>query len=192
MPSSTYLVLNEAVKHILKINPRSVLDVGIGFGKYGFLVREYIECWQDRVLPEQWAVELEGVEIFKPYTEIPHNQSIYDKIHVGNASDVCFNLFDIKSYDLIICMDVIEHMDKDNGMNLAESMIENCTKGCIINVPTGNWLNNKVVANNPAEEHQAIWETKDLQQLSLLTGTPLIKYEWQQNGRTGCMGVFRK
>ena len=95
-------------------------------------------------------------------------------------------------YDLIICMDVIEHLEKEKGMYLAQEIILNSDKGAIINVPTGNWLNNKVVANNPAEAHQAIWEERDLEYLSQLTRNTLTKFDWKQNGRTGCMGVFKK
>ena len=47
MPSSHYFQLNEIVDLIALTNPVKVLDIGVGFGKYGFLAREYLELWKD-------------------------------------------------------------------------------------------------------------------------------------------------
>jgi hypothetical protein len=189
MPSSTYHIINQTVEQILKFNPTSVLDIGIGFGKYGFLCREYLECWKDRVFPNQWQVKIDGIEIYKPYTELIHNEKIYDKIYIG---DVTEKIKEVGHYDLIIAMDVIEHLEKIVGIDLGREIIRKANKGVIINVPTGNWLNNVVVANNPNEAHQAIWEERDLEFLAQEVGVKLEKYSWAQNNRTGCMGVFKK
>lgn len=192
MPSSTYFILNDAVREILKMKPKSVLDVGIGFGKYGFLCREYLECWNDRVFPEQWQTKIVGIEIFEPYTKLAHNQVIYDKIYAQPAGEIIPEIFDYENFDLVICMDVIEHLKKEDGIFLGQDMINGAQKGVIINVPTGNWLHNVVVANNPAEEHQAIWEESDLDALAEKCNVKLDKYPWKQGSRGGCMGVFKK
>jgi hypothetical protein len=45
MPTSHPSQLNEILEVVLKTRPRSVIDVGVGFGKYGVLCREYLEFW---------------------------------------------------------------------------------------------------------------------------------------------------
>ena len=189
MPSSTYHTLNVAVQNILKVQPQSVLDIGVGFGKWGFLVREYIETWNDRVFPDQWTCKINGLEIFEPYTKLPHVVALYDKITIGNASET------IKSelfYDLIIAMDIVEHLPKDEGMGLCTEMLKRFNKACMINVPTGDWMNNVVIAGNEAEAHQAIWEEIDLKNLALQNDLKVELFPWKQNSRTGCLAVYKK
>jgi len=189
MPSSTYHTLNKAVENILKIQPKTILDIGVGFGKWGFLCREYLETWNNRVFPDQWTCKIDGVEIFEPYTKIPHVQSLYDEIFIGNAYEIIHTL---PNYDLIIAMDIVEHLNKQDGIELCEDMLFLFTKACMINVPTGDWLNNVVIADNPAEEHQAIWEKEDLEELAKTTSTKVELIEWKQGNRTGCLGIFKK
>jgi hypothetical protein len=42
MPTSHPHQLNQIVELIMLTDPHSLLDVGIGFGKYGVLAREYL------------------------------------------------------------------------------------------------------------------------------------------------------
>ena len=188
MPSSTYKIINQTVENVLKINPSSILDIGIGFGKYGFLCREYLECWNDRTFPNQWKVKIDGIEIFQKYADLSHNKNIYDNIFVNNVMEI---LSELPKYDLLIAMDVIEHLPKKDGEALLFLMAHRAQKAVMINVPTGNWLNNKVVSNNPHEAHQAIWIEEDLEKY----GRQFRSYElfpWKQGSRGGCLGVFKK
>ena len=43
MPTSHSGQINTIVDLIISINPKKILDVGIGHGKYGFLTREYLD-----------------------------------------------------------------------------------------------------------------------------------------------------
>lgn len=192
MPSSTYKIINQTIEEILKTNPKSILEVGIGFGKYGFLAREYLETWKDNVFPNQWQIKIDGIEIFEPYTDLPHMKGLYNNIHVGNAYHILKNNgFNVK-YDLCIAMDVIEHMFKDQGVFVAKELINISNKKCIINVPTGNWMNNVVIAGNEAEQHRAIWEPEDFDKLSEEIGIKGEKIIWEQNRRKGCLAIFKK
>ena len=64
MPTSYPHQINEIVRLVLAVNPASLLDIGVGFGKYGFLAREYLELfgeseqyakWKRRALPGLWG-----------------------------------------------------------------------------------------------------------------------------------------
>jgi len=47
MPSSHLLQLNEIMQLIFLTKPQSLLDIGVGFGKYGVLAQEYSNCGTD-------------------------------------------------------------------------------------------------------------------------------------------------
>ena len=45
-----------------RLAPRSILEIGVGFGKWGVVAREYLEAWQGRFRREDWQVRIEGVK----------------------------------------------------------------------------------------------------------------------------------
>ena len=161
MPSSTYKALPFILQEIIKTQPGSVLDIGIGFGKWGFLCREYLESWNNRVYPKDWEVQIDGIEIWKDYVErLPWLKTIYNTIHIGDACDVIDKL---QSYDVIIAGDVIEHIDKTRGISLIKKLAEKARQKLILSIPLGsNWMGNKTVAGNPFESHQAIWNVLEI------------------------------
>ena len=48
MPSSQHYHVSKILDLIVSINPKSVLNMRAGFGKYGFLCGEYLELWDGR------------------------------------------------------------------------------------------------------------------------------------------------
>ena len=49
MPVSTPVHLSHCLNHIIQLSPQSVLDVGCGFGMWGFLCRTYLDAFCERV-----------------------------------------------------------------------------------------------------------------------------------------------
>lgn len=47
MPTSHFYQLDQLTELIFILNPKSILDIGVGFGKYGFLAREYLNLNRD-------------------------------------------------------------------------------------------------------------------------------------------------
>jgi hypothetical protein len=43
MPTSHKYQIKEIMELMVLINPKKILDLGIGFGKYGYLAREYLD-----------------------------------------------------------------------------------------------------------------------------------------------------
>jgi len=115
MPSSHLHQLNEIMDLIYNANPKSILDIGVGFGKYGFLSREFLELWDGRQQYKNWQVRIDGIEVFKEYLTPVHN-FIYDHIYEGNAIDILPTLE--TKYDLILLIDVLEHFDFEEGSTI--------------------------------------------------------------------------
>lgn len=155
MPSSHYFQLNEIVRLIELTRPQSILDIGVGFGKYGFLAREYLELGNGRINYGEWKIRIDGIEAFKKYLT-PVHKFIYDQIYLGNALDILPTLK--KRYDLILLVDVLEHFGYRQGMRLlAECKRQG--KNMIVSVPK-KIGKQKDIFENPFEIHKFSWQKK--------------------------------
>jgi hypothetical protein len=141
------------MRHIISTNPESVLDVGIGFGRWGFLCREMLDVFAGRVRKDQWRARIEGVEIFEAYLQ-DHQRYIYDKIHIGDAKVVVPTLGE---YGVVIIGDMLEHLNKDDAWGLFRSAMDRARIGLILNIPIGEgWLRGDV-SENKYEDHLSWW-----------------------------------
>lgn len=191
MSSSAETTISIVMEEIRTRHPNSVLDIGIGFGKWGFLCREYLESWRNRTYPEQWIIKIDGIEIWKPFVEkLPWNKIMYNHIYIGDVYEIIDR---VSNYDLIIAGDVVEHLTKEKGIRLIEKMIR-LSKCLLVSVPIGKcWLNNSVVDNNPYEKHQAVWEVADLIKLGKeQLGCDIRIRMWKGVRGDGCVAVFEK
>ena len=157
MGSSAVELITPIVTLIRMLNPSSVLDVGAGFGKWGFLCREYLEVWNDRVKKDEWELQVDGIEIFPEYHNVIQPY-IYDHIYYQDAR----KFKPKKQYDLVIACDVIEHMPKKDGLDLVNIMSSSWSGNCIISIPLGDeWMKN-TYGRNPYDAHLATWSEADM------------------------------
>jgi len=135
-------------------NPMSVLDIGIGFGKFGFLAREYTDVRLGRYF--NWKTRIDGIEIFEKYiTRL--QKEIYDHIYIGNTIDV---LPTLGRYDMIICSDVLEHFSEQDGTGLLDLIKDRC-KFAMIATPV-TVLHQEALYNNEHERHISAWSKETL------------------------------
>jgi len=156
MPSSHYFQLNEIVDLISLTDPGKLLDIGVGFGKYGLLAREYLELWKDGGDYQKWVRQIDGIEAFKPYLT-PVHKFIYNNIFIGNALDILPDLKD--RYDLILMIDVFEHFTYQDGMNLFRECRKK-GKNILISVPI-TMSAQEAVFGNEFETHKYAWKKED-------------------------------
>ena len=161
MPSSMHFNLTFMTDFIFRCKPKTVLDIGIGFGKWGLLCREFIEAHADRCFPKQWKCRVDGVEIWKRYIEgFPWLQHIYNEVYNGDISKI---LGSIGKYDMIIAGDIIEHMPRPACERVLRGLVKRAKKVILLSIPLGaNWLDNKIVDNNPHEKHQSAWTENEV------------------------------
>lgn len=96
---SSYELAPFGVAAFREISPSSVLHVGVGFGKWGMIVRDVCDEAAGRVHRENWRVRLEGIEPVPAHVE-EHQRLIYDYIHTGDGAQV---MEDMKEpWDLIV------------------------------------------------------------------------------------------
>ncbi len=156
MPSSHHYQLNEIIGLIIETNPAKVLDIGIGYGKYGFLTREYLELWEEGSTYDSHKRQIDGIEAFGAYIT-PVHRLIYDHIFNGDAKDILPGITD--HYDLILMIDVLEHFSYDDGLKVLEEC-RKCSRNVLISVPRVMSMQEEVYGN-PYEAHRYNWKRKD-------------------------------
>ena len=156
MPTSQYNQISEIIHLIYLTNPEKLLDIGVGFGKYGYLSREYLELWDRRDnIYDDWKRRIDGIEVFVKYISPVHNL-IYNNIYIGNAIDILPTL-NVK-YDLILLVDVLEHFHCKDGLLLLQEC-EKRSRNVLISVPID--MNPQEDSfGNPYEKHKFQWEKK--------------------------------
>ena len=157
MPSSHPQQLNEIIDLIILTDPQKLLDIGVGFGKYGFLSREYLEMWNSGNEYLQWTRQIDGIEAFEAYLTPLHDQ-VYSKIFHGDALQVLPTINE--RYDLILMIDVLEHFTFENGLKVLEQC-RRCGRNILISVPRSMSVQGDVYGN-PYETHKYNWGEKDL------------------------------
>ncbi len=157
MPVSTSAHISHCVSKIIEVQPRSVLDVGCGFGLWGFLCREYLDVWNGRVQPEEWQVRIDGIELFEPYIQA-HHRALYSSIRIADIREA---VREIGEYDLILAGDVIEHLDKADGERVVEQLYGRARRALIVNIPLGPGWEHPEQYGNPGELHRSQWEVED-------------------------------
>lgn len=157
MSTSNWQNISYNIDLIKKLNPDSILDIGVGFGRWGILFREFLEVWGDNNFKGEWRRIIDGIEIFPEYIRDYHKY-FYNNIFIADALEHIQNTK--VAYDLINCGDVIEHFEKHEGLKLIKLCLER-SKYVLINIPIGtNWKQDSV-NNNEYEKHRSIWQNSD-------------------------------
>lgn len=160
MPTSTYAHINAVVKYLQDVNPASILDIGLGNGKMGYIARDLLDVMLgQRALREQWQVRIDGIEAYGDYIQA-HQRAIYDDIHVGDAFDVIDTLGE---YEMIIIGDVLEHFDRDRAEQFLDKASRHATKAILLSIPLGEAWTQDDIYGNDYERHRSFWKVEDLQ-----------------------------
>jgi hypothetical protein len=159
-PRSTFSTWGGILNLINLIRPNSILDIGVGFGKAGFLIREYFDLKPDKKKGyADWSIQIDGIEIFEKYLTPIHNY-IYNDIFIGDAIDILKN--SNSYYDLILAIDVIEHFNKNDGYTLIDLCKEKSTTALISTPDIFYKQGNEFF--NEHETHLSGWDVSDFKE----------------------------
>jgi hypothetical protein len=190
MASSRPHAIPYVITAIKNIKPDSILDIGVGFGKYGVLFREYTDIVNSESSPkrynkENWEVRIEGIEGNGKYIT-PVHDFVYDKIHIGNPIELITSL---GNFDLIFVGGVIEHFTHDEGTYLIRESLARSNKALILTTPLVE-VEQPGMCDNALEEHKSFWTEADFEsiadcQVSCLVGDVIlaIYLRGDMNGR---------
>jgi len=161
MPTSQLSQLSQIIELIALSDPKSILDVGVGFGKYGFLAREYLELWDGRERYNDWTRRIDGIEAHAEYIT-PMHRFIYDDVMIGDALKI---LPTLKSgYDLVLLIDVLEHFEFEAGRDVLRDCMR-CARNVLVSVPRDIGVMESSF-DNPHQTHRFQWEKHHFRSLA--------------------------
>lgn len=147
MPTSALEVAPAVLNYLWQIRPQDrplkVLDVGPGRGKYGLLIREYVD-------PEATVIALEAWE---PYVADFGLEHLYAEVIVGDVRDQPAEFFD--PFDAVLMVDIIEHVPKEDGLEVIDKI-----PGWIIVSTPRHFFDNPPDLPEP-ERHLSHWTPSD-------------------------------
>src|SRR5262245_58425700 len=121
--ASSFLDQVPTIVYVLqKLDPQTVLDVGKGFGKYGFLLHEYVGIDNtkkpdpSKTLAEQSRIVIDAIEA-NPSYQWPHISQFYRHVYLGRVEELCDEL---PPYDVVLMADVIEHIEKTAALRVVD------------------------------------------------------------------------
>jgi len=169
MPSSDPSNIGTIIKIVQGLKPKSILDVGIGNGKYGLLFREYLDGHEQGCAvhdKDSWKIWIQGLEVFEKYIS-PVQQYIYNDIRICDAYTFLMEAESPSPFDLVFMGDFIEHLEKDEGHKLLVHIGQSWLKdNGIILLSTPNFITSYnhpkcAVFGNQYEIHRCRWFPKD-------------------------------
>jgi len=144
---------------------RTILDVGCGKGEPMAFINRH------------GKFKVVGIDIFKPYLEEARKKSyVLSQLRttdINKCSDVGEIYLDLilgdvrrlpfkdKSFDAIICMEVLEHLEKHDGEKLLEELERLARGQILLSTPVGKYKQHPF-EGNPYQQHKYIWQASDL------------------------------
>jgi SAM-dependent methyltransferase len=163
MGTSNWQNISYCIELIRELSPRSVLDIGAGYGRWGILCREFLDVWEGRTYPESWTTRIDGVEGF-PRNISEYHHYFYSSIECSDAASWLGRLQ--FHYDLVILGDVLEHFEQDAGREVLEKCLTK-SNYVLLSIPLGlNWPQD-TRDNNDFERHRSVWHARDFSGPSL-------------------------
>lgn len=155
MPSSRFDLIPLVLNIVIQQKPKSILDVGVGFGKYGVLFREYLDIWNTKEKYGKRNLKLYGIEAFGKYKNPVWD--VYDKVFIGDISKLFPRISKLGRIDLLFLGDVIEHFTKPQAKKILSKL--NYDRVIIITpeIPSVQ----SAVYGNPYEKHKSKWTIED-------------------------------
>ncbi|MGN6343326.1 MAG: hypothetical protein ACTHML_20270 [Ginsengibacter sp.] len=163
--ASSFSTQIPAIVHLLKtLAPKSVLDIGKGFGKYGFLIHEYLGIDNTKRLnsllsmSQQSRVKIDAVEVDEDLM-LPHLSQFYNKVFFADIFSIYKSL---NHYDLILMVDVIEHLEKEKAIGLLKYFVSKDSK-IIVATPVDFF--NQDLYESEFEHHISHWTFNDFKKI---------------------------
>jgi hypothetical protein len=157
---------------LMKMAPSRVLDIGVGFGRWGIITREFCDVWYSRVFREDWKVHVEGIEGF-PRSITDYHSSFYNKIHIGDAAEIIPTL--PGPWSVIIFGDVLEHFTKEKANELLNLSLDR-SEYVLVNIPIGEDFEQGEAYGNAYERHLSQWWAEDFKAFGLIRHVMLKDY----------------
>lgn len=138
----------DPVCRVIDRSGESILDVGCGQGYPMRLIR--------RVMKPRRVV---GVDLFEKYIKEAKRDKLHDEYVI---SDIRKMKFSPKSFDIVLALQVIEHLPKKDSLKFIRSLEKIARKQVIISTPIGE-MYHPAVDNNPLQLHKSAYYPEEFE-----------------------------
>ena len=147
-PYIPFTALNTVWRKLDK-DSKLLLDVGCGKGE------------PMRFINRRKRFYAVGVDIFEPYHQESRKSGCYDELILADIRNPPLKP---KSFDIVFAMEVLEHLEKQEGERLLHSMERIVRKQMILSTPVGKYKQDPY-DGNPSQEHKHIWNPATIEKL---------------------------
>lgn len=172
LPTSYHQAISTVMDLVVAENPASLLDLGVGYGKYGVLCREVMDIRFKRYHRQEWEARIDGVEGFAAYRNPLHDYA-YNQIYYARIEDVLERL---PIYDVVLMVDVLEHFPRPQGEAIIGRALAHANKAVIISTPVAPAPQADLYGNE-LERHVSLWRPADFRRYVSDVGVLRIESE---------------
>jgi ubiquinone/menaquinone biosynthesis C-methylase UbiE len=147
-PRIPFLSLNTVLRK-LDGGARSVLDIGCGTGEPMKFIKR-----------QRYYLRI-GADIYAPSLKQAQQQGIYDMQVLCDLRKLPFKS---KAVDIVLCLQTLEHFEREDGLRLIEEMERIARIQVIITTRVCDWKATPSEAN-PYDEHKYTWKPRELKNL---------------------------
>lgn len=104
-----------------------------------------------------------GIDAFEPSIKKSKKSKIHNDYKTGDVLKLD-KYFKKKSFDVVMALDLIEHLDKKDGFTLLKQMEKIAKKKIILMTPHG-FTEQHPIEKNPYQVHKSGWDLKDFNKL---------------------------
>lgn len=123
-----------------------------------------------------------GLDFYEPYINESKKNLIHDEYVLGDIRKMPFSS---NSFDCVASIDVLEHLEKIDGLKMIKEMERVATKKIILTTPNGFLPTYAGPKDNPEESHLSGWTSEELKKLGFkVYGSGGLKILWTiKNGQ---------
>lgn len=142
-------VLDEHVLDLLagNLDNTDILDVGSGFGSWGYMIRTRSEG----------SPRMTGLDMWIPYINRICFLKIYDDMICADAKELPFR---DDSFDLVLACEILEHLPRGDGPYFLNELERVARGTVIVTTPHGIWTQGPI-NDNRYERHRSTWLLDD-------------------------------
>lgn len=142
--------LSIKIKKIIFPDCKTLLDVGCGDNSI-------VQFFKNKLKKST------GIDIYKASVKKSIQKSIHQKYIIGDILNLN-KYFKNKSFDCVLCIDVLEHLKKNEALNLIKKM-ENIAKKVVVIQTTNGFVKQGVFKGNKYQIHQCSFESGELKKM---------------------------
>jgi len=146
--TSDYNTIPDIIRKIVHTDFSSVLDIGMGHGKYGYLIREYKDFIYGRFNKGEYNIRIDGLEAYPKV--LTYQEKFYDHIYTGEIKDFTPDI----QYDLMLWVDILEHLEEKDATEQF-NRYKPFAKQHIISIPKV-FYKQELIFNKDYDQHRSL------------------------------------